>query len=59
MTTMDLLPTFAKFAEAPARKDALPIDGKDVTTLLLGIKGATSPHDYFFYHQADKLRAVR
>ncbi len=59
MSTMDLLPTFEKMAKAPRRKNSLPIDGKDISEILLGWDGARSPHEYFFYHQADNLRAVR
>ncbi len=59
MSTMDLLPTFEKMAKAPAREDSLPVDGKDISDLLVGREGARSPHEHFFYHQADKLRAVR
>ncbi|MDG2487679.1 MAG: sulfatase-like hydrolase/transferase [Roseibacillus sp.] len=57
--TMDLLPTFEKMAKAPRRKNSLPIDGKDISEILLGRDRARSPHEYFFYHQADNLRAVR
>lgn len=59
MTTMDLLPTFEKLAGAPSREEALPIDGKDIAALFLDGNEARSPHQYFFYHQADNLRAVR
>ena len=57
-TTMDLLPTFAKFAGAAGPDDRV-IDGKDIRQLLLARPGAKSPHDRFFYHQGTNLRAVR
>ena len=57
-STMDLLPTFAKWAGGKVPKDRV-IDGKDVGDLFLGKPGAKTPHDRFFYHQADNLRAVR
>ena len=57
-STMDLLPTFAKWAGGKVPDDRV-IDGKDVGDLFLGKPGAKTPHDRFFYHQADNLRAVR
>ena len=56
-TTMDLLPTFAKLAEAamPKRK----IDGHDIRALLFGEKGAHSPYDAFYYYHLGQLHAVR
>ncbi|NIP92171.1 MAG: sulfatase-like hydrolase/transferase, partial [Akkermansiaceae bacterium] len=57
MTAMDLLPTFARMAEAPPVEGRPAIDGRDINPLLLAEKGAKSPHDYFFYHQGENLRA--
>ena len=57
-STMDLLPTFAKWADGKVPDDRV-IDGRDVSDLFLGKPGAKTPHDRFFYHQADNLRAVR
>jgi arylsulfatase A-like enzyme len=57
-STMDLLPTFAKWAGGKVPDDRV-IDGRDVSDLFLGKPGAKTPHDRFFYHQADNLRAVR
>lgn len=57
MTAMDLLPTFAKLAGAKAPTDR-KIDGKDVSEVLFNLDVKT-PHDRFFYHQANNLRAVR
>jgi arylsulfatase A len=60
MTSMDILPTFAKWAGAG---DRIPtdrtIDGCDILPLFTGELDATTPHDRFFYHQGDVLRAVR
>src|SRR5262245_23535219 len=43
VTTMDLLPTFARFAGAPL--PAKPIDGHDVRPILIGDPNAKSPWD--------------
>lgn len=55
--TIDILPTFAKLAGAELPKH--PIDGKDISPLLLGEKGAKSPHEAFFYYWDRGLQAVR
>ena len=56
MTTMDLLPTFAKAAGGVVPSDRI-IDGKDIRAVLRGT--AKSPHSAFFYHKANALEAVR
>ncbi|TWT91203.1 Arylsulfatase [Neorhodopirellula pilleata] len=56
MTTMDLLPTFAKLAGASIPTDRV-IDGKDIWPTLLGV--AKTPHEVFFYHGGNALKAVR
>jgi arylsulfatase A-like enzyme len=56
MTTMDLLPTFAKLAGAEIPADRV-IDGKDIWHTLTGKAG--TPHEAFFYHRQDRLEAVR
>ena len=56
MTTMDLLPTFAKLAGAMIPTDRV-IDGKDIWPTLIG--QAPTPHETFFYHGGNQLRAVR
>ena len=56
MTTMDLLPTFAKLAGAQIPTDRV-IDGKDILQTLTGEKG--TPHETFFYHRGNRLDAVR
>ena len=58
LTAMDLLPTFVKLACADIPKDRV-IDGKNIWPVLSGQLGATSPHDRFFYHRSNELRAVR
>ncbi len=56
MTTMDLLPTFAKLAGADVPSDRV-IDGKDILPTLT--QGAPTPHEAFFYHGGNTLAAVR
>lgn len=56
MTTMDLLPTFAKLAGGAIPSDRV-IDGKDIAPTLFG--QAATPHESFFYHQGEVLKAVR
>ncbi|QDV84705.1 sulfatase [Planctomycetes bacterium TBK1r] len=56
MTTIDLLPTFAKLAGAMIPTDRV-IDGKDIWPTLIG--EAPTPHEAFFYHGGNQLRAVR
>ena len=56
--TMDLLPTFARIAGAalPDRK----IDGMDISDLMFGKPGATTPHDVFYHYDGgNRLMAVR
>ena len=57
-TTMDLLPTLAKLAGGKVPDDRV-IDGHDITALLHGVKGATSPTKAFYYYQHTHLQAVR
>ena len=56
MSAMDLLPTFAKLAGAKIPTDRI-IDGKDISAVLRG--EAKTPHERFFYHGGNTLRAVR
>jgi arylsulfatase A-like enzyme len=56
LTTMDLLPTFAKLAGAKMPDDRV-IDGKDIWPVL--VNKESSPHKAFFYHQRRVLKAVR
>jgi arylsulfatase A-like enzyme len=57
-TTLDLLPTFAALAGIEPPTDRI-IDGKDISRLMFGVPGATSPHEAFFYYFMDHLQAVR
>jgi arylsulfatase A-like enzyme len=56
MTAMDLLPTFAKLAGAEIPDDRV-IDGRDIWPVLSG--KAKTPHETFFYHGGNDLKAVR
>ncbi|MCF7847625.1 MAG: sulfatase [Kiritimatiellales bacterium] len=56
MTSMDLLPTFARLAGAEVPGDHV-IDGRDIWPVLTG--NAKSPHKAFFYHKGNELQAVR
>lgn len=56
LTTMDVLPTFAKLCGANLPKD-LVIDGKDMMPTL--VEDAESPHEYFFYAHWGVLEGVR
>ena len=56
MSAMDLLPTFAKLAGAKIPTDRI-IDGKDISAVLRG--EAKTPHERFFYHGGNTLRAVK
>jgi arylsulfatase A-like enzyme len=57
-STMDLMPTFAKWAGGKVPDDRV-IDGKEVSDLFLGEEGAKTPHDRFFFNARNTLRAVR
>ncbi len=56
LSTMDLLPTFAKLAGAKIPDDRV-IDGKNIWPVL--VNNENSPHKAFFYHQRRELKAVR
>jgi arylsulfatase A-like enzyme len=58
MSVMDFLPTFSTLAGAEIPQDRI-IDGKDISPLLFNKKGATSPHEAFFYYKQNDLQAVR
>jgi arylsulfatase A-like enzyme len=55
--TIDVLPTIARLVGA--KLPALPIDGLDISPLLLGEPGARSPHEAFYFYYGTELRAVR
>jgi arylsulfatase A len=56
--TIDLLPTLARLAgaEVPAIR---PIDGRDISPLLLGQPDAASPHEAYYFYWGESLEAVR
>jgi len=58
ITSMDFYPTIARFAGAGIPLDRI-IDGKDISSIVLGEEGAKSPHKAFFYYHGDNLEAVR
>ncbi len=55
--TIDILPTLA--ALSGAELPELPIDGKDITPLLKGVKDAKSPHEAYYFYWGRELQAVR
>lgn len=59
ITTMDLLPTFARLGGTALPTQ--PIDGHDVWPILSGEPSATSPWDQkgFMYYRLEQLQAVR
>ena len=57
-STMDLLPTFIAMAGAEPPADRT-LDGRDISSLMLGEPGATSPHEAFYYYRETHLDAVR
>jgi arylsulfatase A len=58
VSTMDLLPTFAKLAGASTPTDRI-LDGHDIAPLLFSTPDAKSPCEAFYYYQEDQLQAVR
>ena len=54
---IDLMPTLTELAggKSPTRK----IDGRSVKSLLLGERGAKSPHEALFFYSGAELHAVR
>jgi len=58
MMGFDLFTTFAKAAGADVPKDRI-IDGKDLTPIFFGEKGAKSPHKEVYFYENFNLVAVR
>ena len=54
-STIDLFPTVSKLAGAEIAK-GLTIDGLDIRPLMLGEKGAKTPHDIFIYGNNEAIR---
>ena len=57
-STMDMLPTIAKLAGGKVPQDRI-IDGHDISKIVHGVKGATSPTKAIYYYQRTQLQAVR
>jgi arylsulfatase A len=58
MTAMDIFPTLAFLTGIEVPDDRV-IDGKNIWPLLSGVDGAKTPHEKFFYHRQNELKAVR
>jgi len=58
ITAMDLMPTLARLAGTTEPQDRVT-DGKDISPLLFGEEGATTPHESFYYYRINNLEAVR
>jgi arylsulfatase len=58
ITTMDLLPTFAKLAGVDLPDDRI-IDGKNIFSLMSAEADAKSPHEAFYFYNYLRLNAVR
>ncbi len=56
--TIDLLPTFAKLAEAPIPTDRT-MDGKDIWPLVSGAPDAKTPHEAYYYYKGQRLESMR
>ena len=57
-STLDVLPTFAALAGAPAPTDRI-LDGHDITPLIHAAPGAVSPTEAYYYYLWTHLQAVR
>jgi len=58
VTVMDLLPTMTHLSGGELPGDRV-IDGKNISSLVLGEPGAKSPHEVFYYYFMSQLQAVR
>ena len=58
VSTMDILPTFAKLAGGQVPGDRV-IDGHDISDLMHGLAGASSPTKALYYYRRTRLEAVR
>ncbi|MCH7919366.1 MAG: sulfatase [Planctomycetes bacterium] len=58
VSSMDLLPTIAQMIGVSLREDR-PIDGRNIEPLLMGVPGARSPHEAFYFYAGTELQAVR
>ncbi len=55
---MDWLPTVASLAKTHLPADR-PIDGRDISDLLIHPTETKSPHETFLYYYRDQLQAIR
>jgi len=58
MSTIDILPTFARLSGANIPQDRI-LDGLDASPIILGEKGAVSQHEAYYYYFMSQLQAVR
>ena len=58
LSQIDLLPTIASLGEVKPPADR-PIDGKDISPILLGKADAKNPHEALYYFADGSLNAVR
>jgi arylsulfatase A-like enzyme len=58
VTSMDFLPTFVRLAGGEVSAERI-LDGRDITPLMRGEPGATSPHEAFYYYAGGSLEAIR
>lgn len=58
LTQLDFFPTIAKFTGAEVPTDR-PIDGADISPILLGQPNARNPHEAIYFYGDGELRAVR
>jgi arylsulfatase A len=56
--TIDLLPTFAKLADAAVSTERI-IDGRDLWPVLTNQRGAQAPHDALYFYWGTELHAIR
>lgn len=54
--SIDLLPTFARLADAPLPQT--PLDGQDVWPLISGQPGARNPHDYYAFTTGKNFEGI-
>ncbi|GAA5224898.1 sulfatase family protein [Membranihabitans marinus] len=58
VTTMDLLPTFAQYANV-SLPEGVKIDGHPINDLIDGQYGTKTPYTAFYYYDQHQLQAVR
>ncbi|MBL8848671.1 MAG: sulfatase [Planctomycetaceae bacterium] len=55
--TIDILPTIAGLIGA--KLPALPVDGRDIWSLMSSAEAAKSPHDALYFYWGNELQAIR